>query len=640
MFILIEIIIFFILTLCFFDANSKSGKKGIIYNIRLALLQSFIGIAFISYVLVEILSLFNGLNKVNVIVSWVLVLLVIYFINRTRPLKLLLLQIITYKWEITLEAKRLLFGVFVLIILPLCLLSIFIPPNNWDSMAYHLPRVEHWIQNGNIYPYNTNIVRQVLTSPLSEYMLVNIQLLSGTDSFFNVVQFASFLLILIIGTLVFKEFNVSYKGQLLLVFALMSLPMMIFQSTTTQTDLLASLFFLAFIYFALLTYKELDEFKFNIFYLIISLALGVLTKYHIAIFALPICLYLFYFIITKKKVKDIYFTILIGVLIFSVILLPLFVRNIYFFGSITGKEVFAENATIVNSTLSIKNMLSNDLKHVIDFVSLPVDFYNKMLFSINHSIHSLIGISENAAGNNWAGEPFIVNNHLTEDTAGSLIHAIWIAIPLFFIYKMKNKLKLSLLIFYCFIGLSLYSLFFRYTPFDIRLLLPIILLLIIISTFVIIKQVKSQTIINLFIAFLFLIALFPVYFNRAKPIIIDPIYLKRILVHSPKAETKIKNIFEKSRLDNYFTQNQVVQKNIDSLFKSIPTTYNRINLKTEFDSYEYLIWVYAKQKYDSFYIGNSDSLPYKSYSKNSKPNYYYKIIIQDQNKHWQTRFLP
>ena len=640
MFILIEIITFLILTIYFFDANSKSGKRGIIYNIRLALLQSFIGIAFISYVLVEILSLFNGLNKVNVIVSWVLVLLVIYFINRTRSFKLLLLQIITYKWEITLGAKRLLFGVFVLIILPLCLLSIFIPPNNWDSMAYHLPRIEHWIQNGNIYPYNTNIVRQVLTSPLSEYMLVNIQLLSGTDSFFNVVQFASFLLILIIGTLIFKELNISYKGQLLLVFALMSLPMMIFQSTTTQTDLLASLFFLAFIYFALLIHKGVGQFTFNIVYLIASLAIGILTKYHIAIFAFPICLYLVYFIISKKKVKDIYFTILIGILIFSVILLPFFARNIYFFGSITGKEVFAENATIVNSTLNIKNMLSNDLKHLIDFISLPVDFYNKMLFSINHSLHSLIGISEDAAGNNWAGDPFIVNNHLTEDTAGSLIHAIWITIPFVFIYKMKNKIQILLIIFYSFIALSLYSLFFRYTPFDIRLLLPIILLLIIISTYVIVIQVKRQLVINYFIAFLFLIALLPVYFNRAKPIIIDPFYLKRILVHSPKAEVKIKNIFEKSRLDNYFTQNQVVQKNIDSLFRSIPTSYNRINLKSEFDSYEYLIWIYAKQKYDSFYIGNSDSLPYKSYSKNIKPNDYYNIIIQDQNKHWQAIFLP
>ena len=249
-------------------------------------------------------------------------------------------------------------------------------------------------------------------------------------------------------------------------------------------------------------YKRIDGYKLNIIYLILSLALGTLTKYHIAIFAFPICLYLVYFILSEKKVKDIYFTIPIGILIFSVILLPLFARNIYFFGSVTGKEVFAENATIVNSALNIRNMLSNNLKHLIDFISLPIDFYNKMLFSINHSIHSLIGISENAAGNNWAGEPFIVNNHLTEDTSGSLIHALWIAIPFFFIYKMKKKLYLSLLIFYCFIALSLYSLFFRYTPFDIRLLVPIILLLIIISTYVIVTQVKRQFIINIFIAFL------------------------------------------------------------------------------------------------------------------------------------------
>jgi hypothetical protein len=151
-------------------------------------------------------------------------------------------------------------------------------------------------------------------------------------------------------------------------------------------------------------------------------------------------------------------------------------------------------------------MLSNNFKHVFDFISLPIEFYNKMLFSVNHQIHLLIGVSENAPGNNWAGEPFIVNNHLTEDTAGSFIHAIWIAIPLFFIYKMKNKLLLSIITFYSFIAFSLYALFFRYTPFDIRLLLPIILLLIIISTYIITSQVKSQLLINYFIAFLFLIA--------------------------------------------------------------------------------------------------------------------------------------
>ena len=166
--------------------------------------------------------------------------------------------------------------------------------------------------------------------------------------------------------------------------------------------------------------------------------------------------------------------------------------------------------------------------------------------------------------------------------------------------------------------------------------------------------------------FLFLIiSIFPVYFNRAKPIIGNPFYLRRALTNSPKGDIDSttltllpaskkeeilnnyiltdsiyrlnkdltleqrkslfkledsvglfdfdkKTIFQKSRLDNYFTQNPVIQKNMDSLFSNIlsaSTAKNLINskrasidLKTEFDSYEYMVWVYAKAKFkNAFY---------------------------------------
>ena len=60
-----------------------------------------------------------------------------------------------------------------------------------------------------------------------------------------------------------------------------------------------------------------------------------------------------------------------------------------------------------------------------------------------------------------------------------------------------------------------------------------------------------------------------------------------------------------------------------------------INLKTEFDSFEYLIWVYAKTKFkNGFYIGNADTLKYRSYSKNRIDSKLYNIELSDKNKNW------
>jgi hypothetical protein len=301
-------------------------------------------------------------------------------------------------------------------------------------------------------------------------------------------------------------------------------------------------------------------------------------------------------------------------------------------------------------------------------------------------------------GNNWAGEPFTVNNYLNEDTAGSLIHALLIILSLVLVFKSKHKTKLLLLFTYCFIAFSLYGLLFRYTPFDIRLLLPVLILSTIICTYIIYTSNTNKYIANALMFLFLIISIYPVYFNRAKPIIGDPFYLRRALTNSPKGDidsttltllpaskkeeilnnyiltgsiyrlkkdlTKEqrksvfkledsiglfdfykKTIFQKSRLDNYFTQNLGIQKNMDTLFNKIAQANESknsisskpifIDLKTEFDSYEYLIWVYAKANFkNGFYIGNTDTLKYRSYSKNTIDPKLYNIEVSDKNKNW------
>jgi hypothetical protein len=701
MYILLILLAFIILALSFYGLEINSDKNGFLFDVRLAVIKAFIGIAFFSYLTCEILSIFNVFSFNYVLVSWLLINIIITYINKEK-IKFNVFSIFSQKVIIPKKERSILVVIFFIIILPLLLLTIFISPNNWDSMAYHLPRVEHWIQNKNIYPYPTNIVRQVLTSPLSEYIIANFQILANTDAFSNVVQFASFIFILFSGTLIFSIIKIGMKGQLFILLALLSLPMILFQATTTQTDLLASFFFISFILFALLIIQIEANFKINFIFLALSLTLGILTKYHIAIFALPIVIYLLFAFLKKKSTANIIFAVLISCLTVAIILVPLFARNIYFFGSITGKDLFNEKATIINSTISIQNMFSNNLKHIVDFISIPINGHNNLLFSVNHSFHNIIGVSENSPGNNWAGEPFTVNNYLNEDTAGSIIHAVLIILSLVLVFKSKYKSKLLLLFAYCFIAFSLYGLLFRYTPFDIRLLLPVLILLIIISTYIIYTKIINKYIINGLMFLFLIISIFPVYFNRAKPIIGNPFYLRRVLTNTPKGDIdektiasmpisikdKIlnnyilknsnyilkkdltkeqkeslfkledsigvfdfdkKTIFQKSRLDNYFTQNPVIQKNMDTLFSNILSANlanNPINgrpifidIKTEFDSYEYLIWVYAKPNFkNGFYIGNSDSLKYGSYSKNSIDPKLYNLELTDKNKNWTIKY--
>jgi hypothetical protein len=701
MYILLILLAFILLSLSFFESDSNSNDNSILFVIRLVTIKAFIGISLISYIICEILSLINIFSFNFVLFSWFLINGLIIFLNKEK-IKLNVFNVFSQKVIIPKKEKNILLFIFFIIVLPLFLLAIFIPPNNWDSMAYHLPRVEHWIQNKNIYPYPTNIVRQVLTSPLSEYIIANFQILANIDAFSNLVQFASFIFILFSSTLIFSILKIGMKGQLFLLLALLSLPMILFQATTTQTDLLASFFFISFILFALLIIQTENNFTTNFIFLALSLILGILTKYHIAIFAVPIVIYLLFVLLKKKSNANIIFAVIISCLTIAIILVPLFARNIYFFRSITGKDLFDENATIVNSTINIQNMLSNNFKHIVDFISIPVIGYNNLLFSVNHSLHNLIGVSENMPGNNWAGEPFTVNNYLNEDTAGSIIHALLIILSFVVVFKSMHKTKLILLFTYCFIAFSLYGLLFRYSPFDIRLLLPVLILMIIISTYIIYTSITNRHIINGIIFLFLIISIFPVYFNRAKPIIGNPYYLRRVLTITPKGDIdertlgllptskkdKIlnnyiltdsiyrlnedltqeqrkslfeledsvglfdfdkKTIFQKSRLDNYFTQNPVIQKNLDTLFNNISSANSAnnsingkhlfIDLKTEFDSYEYLVWVYTKANFkNGFYIGNSDSFKYRSYSKNMVDPKSYNIELTDKNKNWTIKY--
>ena len=70
----------------------------------------------------------------------------------------------------------------------LALLAIVAPPNNWDSMVYHMGRVVHWMQNRSVDHYPTSIDRQLYLGPWTEFAILHLQVLTGGDRWANLVQ--------------------------------------------------------------------------------------------------------------------------------------------------------------------------------------------------------------------------------------------------------------------------------------------------------------------------------------------------------------------------------------------------------------------------------------------------------------------
>jgi hypothetical protein len=131
MYIILILLAFILLSLSLFESHLISNEHSYLFEIRLATIKAFIGIVFFSYIICEILSLFNLLSFIYVLISWFLINGIIIYLNR-EIIKLNLFYLFSQKIIIPKKEKNILLFIFFIIILPLLLLAIFIPPNNWD----------------------------------------------------------------------------------------------------------------------------------------------------------------------------------------------------------------------------------------------------------------------------------------------------------------------------------------------------------------------------------------------------------------------------------------------------------------------------------------------------------------------------
>ncbi|ADD44495.1 hypothetical protein [Stackebrandtia nassauensis] len=113
-------------------------------------------------------------------------------------------------------------------------------PNNYDSQTYHLPKIEHWVQQGSVEFYATRIHRQVTLAPGAEFLLTHLRLASGGDDYYNLLQWCAALGCLLVASRICAQLGGGRRAQLLTVLLLGMTPLVMLEASSTQTDLVVA----------------------------------------------------------------------------------------------------------------------------------------------------------------------------------------------------------------------------------------------------------------------------------------------------------------------------------------------------------------------------------------------------------------
>lgn len=254
-----------------------------------ALPVAFCLIIAVESIILNTLSLFHWVTFYGVLWSHVAVIscwLLWFSLFRKYPHKPL--------YRLIVATRRLARQPAMLALLPIIILLLFLlthyPPNTGDSMAYHMARVAHWMQNQSVDYYFTNIDRQNEMGPGAEYLILFFQVLTNTDFFANSGQFFSFILLPGAMFYLLRILRVSQQFRPWIVVLTMSTPMLLFQSVTTQNDLVASLVTVAIIITSLRLFagKVSNSSLADYFFLGMCLSVGFLVKPTSVLVALPV----------------------------------------------------------------------------------------------------------------------------------------------------------------------------------------------------------------------------------------------------------------------------------------------------------------------------------------------------------------
>jgi 4-amino-4-deoxy-L-arabinose transferase-like glycosyltransferase len=559
------------------------NRKPVSGQFRKTFLITCIFMAACLTLITEALSLFTAVNSFWITGVWVIALTISIgfgcfsgaFQRACRDIPLKKVSLDGADWLISLGITA--------IVLTLAIVAWIAPPNTTDSLLYHMPRVVHWIQNQSLAHYATAYSHQLWTPSFPEISILHLQLLYGNEQPANMVQWFSMVGSLFAVTAIAGLMGVSRKGQILAAAFVVSLPMGILQSTSTQTDYVAAFWILCLMYFVVLS-KQRPLGLIEWLCLALSTGLGMLTKGTFYAYAFPILLWFFIpFLLQEKWRKG----ILKGLAVTAVVLvlnLGYWIRNTATFGNPLGARESIQKS--IGIKLNPRTWIPALVTQVAINLPVPWEDANVKIISTVRAIDEFFGAERSNFNNIWGW------NH--EDLAGNPVHllATLLAIPATICLarrsgnKQPGQYSLVLLGMFFFHAISI-----NFLLYIVRYQLPLY-----VAAAPLIGSIFTQPRlhkINRLLAFGFLLISLPwVLFNSTRPIIGMRPFPEPMAIPCKLGCTSIGSVFTRSRLDLLYANWLPLREPITSAARAVKESgCQEVGLKIDSQHKEYLfLW--------------------------------------------------
>jgi len=368
------------------------------------------------------------------------------------------------------------YGFWIALILIITLfIAVTVVPNNWDSMTYHLPMIEHWLQNGSLAFYPIHGHRQNDLGPLTEIMMLQWRAITGGDRLAALVQWLAMAGSLMSVALITSEFGGDARAQLLSMLFCATLPMGILQSTSTQNDYVMAFFVISFIQRVIAARRTLE--RVAVIEAALAIAMAILAQPIAVIWGFPFGIWFAAPLIRQPRRA-------VAVLgLFAIVaLLPClghYSRLLKAYGT-----PVAPIAKITNSaSFGFGQTMDSLLLQSASEIAVPQNRVNALIISTVDQISGALGWSEHRADRvlyytplrlpdaSWLESEATAGNPLHFGVAAaSLIAALW--------WLVRRRVRaLGHYSLCCIAGYLLFVSLIRWQPFVTRLHLPLLVAL-------------------------------------------------------------------------------------------------------------------------------------------------------------------